>query len=85
MKEKEKRRNFFKVLSFYFVFTIQNQYTIGTGESYWPCLASNTKNFNFIFTFFKNSQHQNIPTFFLYYSRIFIFEAYMIYTQAPGA
>jgi hypothetical protein len=41
-----------------------------------PCLVSNTKVFNFVFTFFKNNQHQNIPTFFNFYITSIIFYYY---------
>jgi len=41
-----------------------------------PCLASNTKNFNFIFTFSKNNQYQNILIFFTFYITSIIFYYY---------
>jgi len=40
------------------------------------CLASNINIFNFIFTFFKNNQHQNIITFFTFYIISIIFYYY---------
>jgi hypothetical protein len=42
----------------------------------WPCLANNTKIFNFIFTFSKNNQHQNTLTFFTFYITSIIFYYY---------